>query len=125
MDWKEQYADKTLSLEAAAGKVAPDSTVLVGMGVGIPYALLNAVTVSGIGFTLYAASVSSPVKAYLPPYNRRIAVKNCFFGPVERASMISKYGKETGVPTPANDLITKMVSAIQRNYAKQYQEESK
>jgi 4-hydroxybutyrate CoA-transferase len=87
MDWKEQYADRTLSLEEAAGKVAPDSTVLVGMGVGIPYALLNAVTVSGIGFTLYAASVSSPVKAYLPPYNRRIAVKNCFFGPVERASM--------------------------------------
>jgi 2-dehydropantoate 2-reductase len=40
-------------------------------------------------------------------------------------AMISKYGKETGVPTPANDLITKMVSAIQRNYAKQYQEESK
>ena len=35
---------------------------------------------------------------------------------------ISDYGKELGIPTPANDLITKMVSAIQANYDKQYQE---
>ncbi len=35
---------------------------------------------------------------------------------------ISAYGKEFGIPTPANDLITRMVSAIQANYDKQYAE---
>lgn len=36
---------------------------------------------------------------------------------------ISAYGKELNIPTPANDLITKMVSAIQANYDKQYKED--
>ena len=34
---------------------------------------------------------------------------------------ISKYGKELGIPTPANDMITKIISCIQKNYDKQYQ----
>lgn len=33
---------------------------------------------------------------------------------------ISKYGKELGIPTPANDLITKIISCIEKNYSKQY-----
>ena len=34
---------------------------------------------------------------------------------------ISKYGKALGIPTPANDMITKIISCIQKNYDKQYQ----
>ncbi len=35
---------------------------------------------------------------------------------------ISKYGKELGIPTPANDMIVKIISCIQKNYDKQYKE---
>lgn len=35
---------------------------------------------------------------------------------------ISKYGKELGIPTPANDMITKIISCIQKNYDIQYKE---
>ena len=35
---------------------------------------------------------------------------------------IVKYGKAKGVPTPVNNVITLMVSAIQKNYDKQYKE---
>lgn len=34
---------------------------------------------------------------------------------------ISKYGKALGIPTPANDMIVKIISCIQKNYDKQYQ----
>ena len=35
---------------------------------------------------------------------------------------ISEYGKQLGIPTPTNDLLTLIISAIQGNYDKQYQE---
>lgn len=35
---------------------------------------------------------------------------------------ISRYGKELGIPTPTNDLLTLIIEAIQANYDKQYQE---
>ena len=33
---------------------------------------------------------------------------------------LSEYGKQFGIPTPVNDLLTVMVKAIQANYDKQY-----
>lgn len=36
---------------------------------------------------------------------------------------ISSFGKQLGISTPGNDFITKMVSIMQANYDKQYQEE--
>ena len=33
---------------------------------------------------------------------------------------LSEYGKQFGIPTPVNDLLTVMVKAIQGNYDKQY-----
>jgi len=37
---------------------------------------------------------------------------------------ISEYGRQLNIPTPGNDFITKLVSAIQGNYDKQYREEN-
>ena len=34
--------------------------------------------------------------------------------------MISKYGRELGIPTPFNDVMTIMVKCIQGNYDRQY-----
>lgn len=34
--------------------------------------------------------------------------------------MISQYGRQLGIPTPVNDVLTTMVKAIQGNYDKQY-----
>ncbi|NLC73395.1 MAG: 2-dehydropantoate 2-reductase [Ruminococcaceae bacterium] len=36
---------------------------------------------------------------------------------------VAKLGKKLGVPAPANEMITKMISCIQKNYDKQYSEE--
>ena len=33
---------------------------------------------------------------------------------------LSEYGRQLGIPTPVNDLLTIMVKAIQANYDKQY-----
>lgn len=48
-----------------------------------------------------------------------------FRRPTEIATLngaIVKYGKQYGIPTPYNDFITKAISAIQKNYDKQYSE---
>lgn len=86
MGWREHFAEKLLSLDEAADRIPADSIVLASMGVGVPYALLDAATKRSEGFTLYIGNVASPTKAFLPPFNQKIEVKNFFFGPVERAS---------------------------------------
>lgn len=90
MDWREKYADKWFSLEEAAKKVKPGSVVMGSMGVGVPYELLNALTMNVDHFTLYFGYAAQPFKTYLPPYNQRITTKNWFYGPVERLAETSK-----------------------------------
>ena len=41
-------------------------------------------------------------------------------GQNRRRGKLSEYGKQFGIPTPVNDLLTVMVKAIQGNYDKQY-----
>ena len=34
--------------------------------------------------------------------------------------VISRYGKELGIPTPANDIIVHMITLTERNYGKMW-----
>lgn len=88
MNLKEQYADRFISMEEAASLIKPGAIVCGSMGIGVPYQLLDAITKgTKEGFTLYLAMVANPIKAYIPPYNEKVTVKNWFLGPVERLSM--------------------------------------
>lgn len=63
------------------------------------------------------------IEEYFPSMAQDVLM---FKRPTEIATLngaISKYGKALGIPTPANDLVTKIISCIQKNYDKQYEAE--
>lgn len=87
MDIREKIKDRILSLEAAANKVPKGDCVLVSMGVGVPYPLLNTVSEQTEEMLLLTGLLANPVKAFLKPYSDKITVYNWFFGPIERMAM--------------------------------------
>ncbi len=84
MDIREKIKDKILSLEDAANKVPKGDRVVVSMGVGIPYSLLNTLTEQTEGIELMTGLVANPIKAFVKPYSNKITVYSFFFGPIER-----------------------------------------
>ena len=41
MSWKEQYADKLVSMETAAGKISSGDVLVFSIGIGLPYLFLD------------------------------------------------------------------------------------
>ncbi|PWM14260.1 MAG: hypothetical protein DBX49_06885 [Clostridia bacterium] len=69
---------------------------------------------------LRASASGSSIEEYYPSMAQDVLIyqRKTEIGTLNGA--ISKYGKELGIPTPANDLITKIISCIEKNYSKQY-----
>lgn len=87
MDIRDTIKDQIISVEEAAKKVPKGDRVLVNMGVGVPYPLLNAVCSQTEEMLLLTGLLANPVKAFLKPYSERITVYDWFFGPIERMAV--------------------------------------
>ncbi len=88
MDWKEKYADRVMSPEAACALIRSGDVVTSNFGGSIPYAFLDVLADYALehleNVTLYLAGFYKQTKIADKMYNPHIAVKSCFLGPWER-----------------------------------------
>ena len=90
MSWKEQYADKLVSMETAAGKISSGDVLVSSIGIGLPYLFLDELAkrkdeLEGVRF--YFGAASKPFAMLDKEYNRSFQLYDYFISASERNSI--------------------------------------
>ena len=90
MSWKEQYADKLVPMETAAGKISSGDVLVSSIGIGLPYLFLDELAkrkdeLEGVRF--YFGAASKPFAMLDKEYNRSFQLYDYFISASERTSI--------------------------------------